>query len=802
MRCCFVVLALVLFVIPANAAEPQWIGQGRYRVVVEIPPQEDGREGDERPVEVGVDFVQLLKEAGRGRLPDLSTVQVVRHDVGTGEPLKPEKFAFAQGEYDIPWRWYDAAIPYDFPEVERAVSYTKEKLIFTNRPRFGYFYHAIGDGKSGRIVFPHRRRGSEAARYAVYFDLLPAGEAPTKIPPRGFIGDGLQRCVPDGPSTTGLIHSRVETVDYNGDGLIDLLVGCGRGGLVWYPNLGTKTEPKYPISHLVFTTDGKPLDGGWSNAPKLVDWDADGLFDLLVGTEWNRVLLFRNRGEAGKPAFEYAGPLKTDDGELLTLPISPVDEKPGVFKRDYYPVMEMVDWDDDGDLDLLAGGYITGRIYLYENLTDGVGVPRLKFAGPIEADGGPIDVGWTAAPTVADFDNDGDLDLISGCMPRTAGGGDDASSGTFLYYFRNDGSRAKLRLQRVPIPITGKFPRSALGTPRAVDFNGDGLLDLVVSAYTKIFLYENIGKKNAPRFAAHSDHLPCRWGNAPLAAVQFLDVDGDGLLDGAKGPAIYPNLGQGSPGLFGSPRSLLKPGQEISHLAGIGDDWRFQRLFDLDADGRIDLMDADHGGHIWWHKNNNSTAEPDFETEGARLNLTTGAPIQVGLGLEGFEKLQGARATYTVGDFDGDGRQDLVVADTRGIVRYFRQADSTENEGVPSFEPPVQIGKLRIRAVPFATDWNGDGRLDVVAGSSADDVMFFAGVEPKEGRDSPFAEPEPIKLPGAPYGAGAPLVVTDYNNDGDPDILLHTAYGYTVWFERSFIESGYVRGKVVTLETR
>jgi hypothetical protein len=267
-------------------------------------------------------------------------------------------------------------------------------------------------------------------------------------------------------------------------------------------------------------------------------------------------------------------------------------------------------------------------------------------------------------------------------------------------------------------------------------------------------------------------------------------------VDAVDGPRVYHNAGRGSRGLFASPVSLMKPGQRIDHLSGVGDDWIFQRLYDLDTDGVLDLLDADHAGHVWWHRNRGTLAACDFETGGVRLTLVDGAPLVVGSERTGFDALQGARATYAIGDFDRDGRPDLVTADTFGEVLFFRQA--ARGGAAPSFQPGRRIAKLRIRAVPTACDWNGDGRLDIVAGSSADDVVVIPGTGDAHG--ATFQPPQPIKLPPAPDGAGAPLVVTDYNGDGDLDIILHTAYWYTCFYERSFIDNGYACGEATRLE--
>ncbi|MBI2827249.1 MAG: VCBS repeat-containing protein [Planctomycetia bacterium] len=796
-------LLLVPIVLQASPIEFDWAGAGHWRVLVRVEPaarEADPRGSprvDERPADVRIEFARLLERAGVKQAPDLASVEVIRHDAASGKPLAGSSFAFARGKYDVPFRWYDAAIPYQFPDCDANLATSGGKLPRKPRPRTGYFYETIGDARDGRMAFVHRDDG-EVAWYAVYFDLLPADKQPDRPPPRGFVGDGLNRCEPVGHSTTGLIHNRVDVVDWNGDGLADLLVGCGRGGIVWYANAGSAGDWKFPVARLLATSDGEPIDVGNGASPHAVDFDGDGRFDLLTGAERNRVVWFRNTGGERDPALEYMG-LVEADGRPLELPVTPVPEGPDVFKLDYYPLLESVDWDDDGDLDLLAGGYITGRIYLYENTAGRRAPMRLRFAGAIDADGAPIDVSWAAAPTVGDLDGDGDLDLVSGCMPMTPGGGDSSTSESFLHYFENVGTRKEPQFRAARLPREGEFPHAGLGSPRLVDFNKDGLLDLVVSAGMRIYMFPNIGTRTAPKFRADVNALPGAWGNAPLAGTQFFDWDGDGHVDGIDGPKVYRNLGRGSPGLFASPVSLLRPGQRIDHLSGIGDDWTFQRLYDLDGDGRIDLMDADHAGHIWWHRNRAKPPECDFEAAGVRLSLVDGSPLLVGGERTGFDALQGARATYAVADCDGDGRADLVTTDTFGDVRFFRQARREEG-AEPRFEPHRSVGKLRIRGAPAIADWNGDGRPDIVAGSRAEDVQVFLGQTGPA--DRLFAPGRLLDLPPAPDGAGAPLAVTDYNGDGDLDIILHTAYGYTCFYERSFIDHGYARGEAVRIEVK
>jgi hypothetical protein len=742
-----------------------------------------------------------------GRRLDLSSLAVFPVDPASG----------LAKSHSLPLRWYDDSVPYEFPECEQNVNDTDGvHLRYETRLRWGDFYNLSGRGRGGRLVWLHSQEGDRTATYEIHYRLVAERssrsaleEAALGRAPRDFVGDGSHRCAPNGDSSTGMIHSRVTVADFNGDGLHDLFVGGARGAILAYANFGTRTKPQFPAAELVFTVKNKPLDVGWSAAPLAVDWDGDGKTDLVCGGERNRILFYRNGGEVdssdsrrkfptrpaiGKPGspprFELKG-FVTADGKPIVLPTSPVPEVGGVFTLDYYPVLDAPDWNGDGRRDLLAGGFITGRVYYYECVgTNPDSTPKLAFRDFLKADGHPLDVGWAAAPCAADLDGDGDLDLVCGCgcgcgcMLMSATGGDQNAGSKFLRYYENVATRTSPRLVERAFPRLGEFPNSVLATPRAVDINGDGLLDLVGSSAMNVDIYENIGAKSRPQFRVHADPLPNAWGSAvlPTFDAQFVDVDGDGHKDILTALTVYHREPTGR---F-VPVPLLPAGNRIDHPARTGDGWIFTQLADLDGDGRRDLLYGTHSGHIYLHHNEGKP----FEEQGALFLQTDGKPVHVGP-IEGqaldFDILQGARTTFAAADIDGDGRIDLAVGDTYGKLRYYHNVGTAR---APRFGLPFEIGDMKIRVVPSVSDWNGDGRPDIIGSAASGSVALFRNLDGNR-----FAGAEPLSVPPTPY---SPVVaITDWNGDGDADVIVGSAYGYFCWFERSFLDSGYAKAERV-----
>jgi hypothetical protein len=371
-----------------------------------------------------------------------------------------------------------------------------------------------------------------------------------------------------------------------------------------------------------------------------------------------------------------------------------------------------------------------------------------------------------------------------------------AREGVFLRYYQNIGSRRQPRLVEKPLPGEGQAPHASLATPRAADLTGDGLFDLVVSAGSNIFILPNIGSATQPRFKLDQPPLRLAWGAAPLPGWRFIDFNKDGLPDLVDDYTILLNSGKGSPYFFDTPVRLLPQGVHIAHPSGIGDDWFWPYLCDFDRDGRFDVLFGDWFGHVWFHRNTSQSQDQQFDVQGYRLKTVDGKEIKVGPvnsdPSKDFTSLQGARTVFTVADFDDDGLNDLVVGDTYGIIRYYRNSGTAAE---PVFDLPIQVADQKIRGLVDATDWNGDGRMDIIAGAASGMVRVYLNRGPK-GAAARFDEGID---PGLPPIKQPRVSMVDLNRDGDEDLFLPSTQG-SVFIERSFLRHGYAKATLVKVE--
>jgi len=131
-------------------------------------------------------------------------------------------------------------------------------------------------------------------------------------------------------------------------------VGNIAGRVILIRNDGTRKSPKFVTERRAILGGKTPIKvPGGDAGPTTADWDGDGLFDLIVGAGDGSVWLYRNTGTAKRPAFAAGRQLiaKNPRG-YQPLAYGETPKHSGGRAK-----VCVVDYDGDGLLDLLVGGY-------------------------------------------------------------------------------------------------------------------------------------------------------------------------------------------------------------------------------------------------------------------------------------------------------------------------------------------------------------------------------------------------------------------------------------------------------------
>jgi hypothetical protein len=144
--------------------------------------------------------------------------------------------------------------------------------------------------------------------------------------------------------------------DWDVDGDFDLVLGGDNGHLWLQMNEGSAKEAKFSGLSKQIQCEGKALDAGDKiSSPRLIDWDGDGLSDIVLGTfgdsygegKGGSIMWFRNTGKKGAPEFAAAKTL---------ISASEKDAKEAA-RPDAGLYFDVMDYNGDGTLDLIVGGY-------------------------------------------------------------------------------------------------------------------------------------------------------------------------------------------------------------------------------------------------------------------------------------------------------------------------------------------------------------------------------------------------------------------------------------------------------------
>ena len=277
---------------------------------------------------------------------------------------------------------------------------------------------------------------------------------------------------------------------------------------------------------------------------------------------------------------------------------------------------------------------------------------------------------------------------------------------------------------------------------RVGDLDGDKDLDIVV-ANGRHWPQQNFALFNqgTGRFNVME---PIGNQRSTTYACELADLDGDGDLDIATGNdnapcQIFLNDGSGRfvfNGTFGRASSV-----------------RSLKIADVDQDGDHDILVTCRGRSNSIYLNN---GKAEFET-GIKFGTATDSTIDV-----------------EVGDVNGDGNNDLVLANRDGQPNAWLM-----NKGELKFSKPVPFGnpKSNSRSVTVG-DFNDDGKLDWAIGNIGQPNRLFLG----DGSGGVASEVEFGDAAGRTYC----LAAADIDHDGDLDLVAgNTGQKNSVFFNEN-----------------
>lgn len=357
------------------------------------------------------------------------------------------------------------------------------------------------------------------------------------------------------------------------------------------------------------------------------------------------------------------------------------------------------DFNGDGIVDLAVTNWLSSSVSIY------LGVGNGKFGKAITSKV----AGYASVVTVADFNGDGKLDIAVT---------DNSSNDISVLLGRGDGTFEPYTAYTTPGTTIGIV---------AADFNRDGHMDLAIADTWGNDVYVMLGKGDGT-FQTGTSYAA---GEVPIR-LAAADLNGDGILDlvVSDGPdcgCAYMSV------LLGNGDGSFQPPNTIA-TEGAGD----IVIGDFNRDHKLDVALTQSGLVSIFLGNGDGTFQSnvDYGSDGSAIALA-------------------------MGDFNRDGRIDLVVANFNGNNTTHVSTLLGNGDGTFGNVAAYATGQHPVGVI--AADFNGDKKVDLATVNTYDgtvSVLMNAG-------GGKFGAAASYPVSSGQYGT---IVSADFSGDGFPDI--------------------------------
>ena len=647
-------------------------------------------------------------------------------------------------------------------------------------------------------------RSTGASGYFLYFDIGKSGETERVAAP-AMVGTGdritFGRAGVRGRVAVGL-QPKPAILDADGDGDLDLVIACPDrpyNGTYLFTNIGSNEKPLFDRAFWL---------GPGLRELTAADFDGDGTIDLVTTggyyADFRRNRLSRfveirlerdyhiGRDDMWQP-FDWDGDGRID---LLT----------GVSDwREY-------GWDDAFDE---SGNWTRGPLHGYVYLHRNAGTnaqPRYEKGVKLQAGGRAVDQYGSPAPTPVDWLGRGVFDLIAGSFVDT------------VTLFRNAGTRSAPKLLAGALIEANGQPLHmdlCMIQPRVAAWHSDGRPSLVIAEEDgTIALLRNLSPRGTePKFAApvYLEQIDPYVKSGALSRPVAVDWNGDGRMDILSGNSagyiqFFENTGTNDNPIFADRGNLKAGGEVIRVMAGRNgsvqgpaeEKWGYTNpsVADWDLDGKLDLLVNDIWGAVLWYRNTNhntgSARQPQLAPARPVEVEWSGAPPKPEWNWwepKGKQLVTQWRTTPKVVDWNRDGLPDLVMLNHQGYLTLLRRVRSG---GELRLLPPERIfltsrgrflylangraGASGRRKIEFA-DMDRDGDLDLISDSDEGPIWF----ENIGSQAEPVMEPRGTVVRAKLAGHNPTPNVVDWNADGTLDLIVGAEDGFFYFFDGRYL---------------